>query len=454
MKHLVVLFTLLSIPVGETVAGGRPYLDAAMKTARWLSSAAIHTPRGTIWPADPLDTSSVGTDLYAGSAGVVLFFLEAFYSTLDTVYLSEARSGADYLLEAVSDTARIRGMGTGLYEGLGGLGFVLGETYKAAHDRKYLEGLRKCADLISRRASSSGKGIAWIAHTGDTAYFVTDVIGGSAGSGLFLLYASGMLHEKRYRDLAVRAGLRLMEAGHAAGSGTKWAMDATDKDCSPVFRRLMPNFSHGTAGIAYFLVRLYEETKERRFLLAAEAGARYLQSIAKTDSGTACIFHDEPDNTGLYYLGWCHGPPGTARLFYQLYKSTQDEAWMDWTRRLAGTLLASGIPEKRTPGFWNNVSQCCGSAGVAEFILDLHRITKKKAYKDFVKAMTSDILSRATDDTGGMRWVQSEHRVMPDLLLAQTGYMQGAAGIGMWLLHLDAYERGARGKIIFPDSPF
>ena len=30
--------------------------------------------------------------------------------------------------------------------------------------------------------------------------------------------------------------------------------------------RLMPNFSHGTAGIAYFLARLYEETHDKAFL--------------------------------------------------------------------------------------------------------------------------------------------------------------------------------------------
>ena len=44
----------------------------------------------------------------------------------------------------------------------------------------------------------------------------------------------------------------------------------------------------------------------------------------------------------------------------------------------------------------------------------------------------------------GLRWVQAEHRVRPELLVAQTGYMQGAAGIGMWLLRLDAAEHKPR----------
>ena len=40
------------------------------------------------------------------------------------------------------------------------------------------------------------------------------------------------------------------------------------------------------------------------------------------------------------------------------------------TRRAAASVLKAGVPKKRTPGFWNNVGICCGSAGVADFFLD------------------------------------------------------------------------------------
>lgn len=116
--------------------------------------------------------------------------------------------------------------------------------------------------------------------------------------------------------------------------------------------------------------------------------------------------------------------------------------------------MVSGIPEKQTAGFWNNVSQCCGSAGVADFFLSLHRITRDRQYLDYAKRVTDQILSKATLDGAGMRWVQAEHRVRPELLVAQTGLMQGAAGIGMWLLNLDSFERGKKPAITLPDSPF
>ena len=68
--------------------------------------------------------------------------------------------------------------------------------------------------------------------------------------------------------------------------------------------------------------------------------------------------------------------------------------------------------------------------------------------------MTSNLLGRATKESGGLKWIQAEHRVKPDLLIAQTGFMQGAAGIGMFLVRLDNFLRGKKEEIAFPDTPF
>ncbi len=409
------------------------HLQAALEAAKWIRAGALPAASGKVWPADPNDPKSVDNTLYAGTPGVALFFLEAFRSTGDRSFLADARSGADSILAAVDEVKE-----TGLYDGLAGMGFALIETYKATHDEKYRAGaLRVLARL--ENAEKKGKGIQW----NDT----TDIISGGAGTGLFLLYAARELRHPGFNATATAAGERLLELGKEEKDGTRWAMD-------PTFPRIMPNFSHGTAGVAYFLARLYQETKRREFLEGAMAGARYLVSIADTQNGICLIHHNEPEGKDLYYLGWCHGPAGTGRLFYLLYEITGDPPWLDWTRKAARGVQASGIPEKRTPGFWNNVSQCCGNAGVAEFFLNLYGVTHDAEYLAFARRVSDDLLARATRDDRGLRWVQAEHRIKPELLVAQTGYMQGAAGIGMWLLRLDDFERGRKPAIRFPDSPF
>ncbi len=415
-------------------AAERPYLKAALDAARWIRASAIQTDHGVVWPADPRDPKTVSRDLYSGVPGVVLFFLELYRSTGDHAYLKDARAGADDLLAYLADEKE-----TGLYEGVSGIGFTLTETFKATSDEKYRQGALRCLQLLRERAAKVGSGVEWSA--------TTDMISGNAGTGLFLLYAARELKEPQARELAVLAGRRLIDLARPEGGGLKWTMN-------PKVSRLMPNFSHGTAGIAYFLATLYAETKEKKFHDAALAGARYLQSIANTEGDACLIFHNEPDGKNLYYLSWCHGPPGTARLFYRLYQVTGHRAWMAWVKKSARADMQSGIPERQTPGFWNNVSQCCGSAGVADFMLRLHRVTGNREYLNFARRVTANLLARATRESDGLKWIQAEHRVKPDLLVAQTGYMQGAAGIGTWLLHLDAFERGKKASIVWPDSPF
>jgi lantibiotic modifying enzyme len=412
-----------------------PYLTSVLKVAAWLQTTAIHTDIGTAWYADPNESTTLSTNLYSGSAGVVLFFLELFRSTNNKKYLAEAASGANYLLASLPGEISNPEQ-AGLYTGVAGIGFTLEEVYRATGEQKYRDAALQCIQLLKNSAKKVGSGAQWSN--------VTDIISGNAGIGLFLLYAGKEMDHPLAKELAIKAGRRLLQVAIPVKTGLKWAMD-------PEYPRLMPNFSHGTAGICYFLARLYVETDQKEFLEAALAGAKYLLSITNNE-GFIC--HHQPGGEDLFYLGWCHGPVGTARLYYQLWRITDDAKWLNAIELSARGIMASGIPEQQTPGFWNNVSQCCGSAGIADFFLNLYRITKKDEYLIFVQKMTADLLARATVDENGMRWIQAEHRVRPGLLIVQTGYMQGAAGIGMFLLRLDALEQGKKPGITLPDEPF
>jgi lantibiotic modifying enzyme len=414
----------------------RPYLDAALKAARWIHAARIETSRGVTWPADPLDAKAVSRDLYSGASGVVLFQLELYEQTRDPAHLAEACAGADDLLAAANHDEIT---GAGLYDGLAGVTFVLAETYRASLDPRYWRAVERCRDLLARRARRTARGIEW----NDS----TDVISGGAGIGLVLLDLHRRFGDRACAELARGAAERLVELGQPDSDGLRWML-------SPRVDREYPNFSHGTAGVSFFLATAYGAWHDAEFIGAALRGATYLQRIAKTDDDTCLVFHHTKGGEDRYYLSWCHGPAGTARLFHRLGQVTGDREWRGWVERAARGVAASGIPEQRTPGFWNNVSQCCGNAGVADFFIELHRSYQDSAALPFVRRVVADLLHRATDDETGMRWVQAEHRVRPELRVAQTGYMQGAAGIGSLLLKLDALERGARTRVVLPDSPY
>jgi hypothetical protein len=113
-----------------------------------------------------------------------------------------------------------------------------------------------------------------------------------------------------------------------------------------------------------------------------------------------------------------------------------------------------GAPVERSPGYWNNISQCCGNAGVGEFFISLHRLWPDRGYLAVARRAADDTLAKGTEENGGLKWVQAEHRVRPELLVAQTGLMQGAAGVGLFFLRLDAISAGRKPFIMMPDSPW
>jgi lantibiotic modifying enzyme len=409
---------------------------AAESAARWVSGSSLPDAGGLVWPADPRDCESVDTSLYAGSPGPVLFLLEAYRYTGDRRYLATARAGADALLSAVNADNE-----PGLYVGVSGIGFVLGEAFRITHDQRYRDGSLKAVRVLRETARVVGAGVEW----NDS----TDIISGGSGIGLFLLWAARELDAPSARDLAAQAGRRLVALGQPRGSGQLgWMLDGS-------YPLELPNFSHGAAGVAYFLATLYRDTHQEEFLDAALAGARYLTSISDRQGDGCLVLHDGA-NPKMYYLGWCHGPPGTARLYYRLFQATQDPTWMAWTRRAAEGEAAAGAPDRVViPGDWNNVSLCCGVAGQAQFFLSMYRLTNDRRYLDRATRATALLLSKATTDGNGSRWIQAENRKQPDQVMAQTGLMQGASGIGLWLLHAAAFRDGKElPMILLPDDPF
>jgi len=436
--------TMLVLPRalrGATSAtSNRPDLDVALEAERWIRRARIETPNGVTWPADPLKPGFTEDDLYNGMPGVILFYLELHAATGDAHWLTDARAGADQLISRLSDMEQKQDCG--LYTGLAGSGFVLEETHRATGDGKYRDAAKRCVDAIHAKATKVGSGIAWSGESG-----TNDIISGSAGIGLFLLWADERIPDSRNRAAAAAAGRRLIEVAQPEHGGLKWAV-------APNVKNLYPNFSHGAAGVSYYLASLYKATGDRVFLDSALAGATYLDAVANRDAGLK-VFHHEPGGEQLYYLSWCHGPAGLSRLFYRLGEVTSDDRWHDRMRQAATAIIASGVPEQRTPGFWNNISQCCGNSGVGEYFLTMNRIMPNAEYAEMVRRVSADNLRRSTVDGDGRKWVQAENRVSPEVVIAQTGFMQGAAGVGTFFLHCDAAARGVRRPaIVWPDTPF
>ena len=213
------LFATLPVPVRRIAhlhGAGEPdlrYFDAAMAAARWLRATAIETPTGASWPAVPPDTKSVQHDLYTGFPGVILFFIELHRATGERAWLDLATKGADELAASLPES-QAGDEGAGLYSGLAGIAFTLEEADRARGESRYRAAIRKALGDIVAGARDAGAGVEW----NDS----TDIISGSAGTGLYLLRASATLKNSAARDVAIRAGRRLVEREFRSGDTSFW----------------------------------------------------------------------------------------------------------------------------------------------------------------------------------------------------------------------------------------
>lgn len=420
----------------------RPYLDAALAAERWIARQAVPTADGLTWPADPADPKSVQRDLYTGTPGVVLFYSELARVTGEDRYREAARDGGRYLagLVRAGDAAEaFKGENAGLYTGLAGIAYTLSVAGVASGDARLATAAGEAMQLVVRLAAPAGAGVAWSESN--------DIISGSSGIGLTLLWAAKALGTPGATEAAAGAGRHLLETSIRKALGLSWSI-------SPSVPRRYPNFSHGAGGVSYFLASLHAVTKEPAFLEGALGGAAYLRSVAtSTPGGGKMVFHSEPGNEQLFYLSWCHGPSGTARLFHRLAAITGRREFTEFAGQLDTATRDMKVPEQ-SPGFWNNISQCCGNCGVVEYLVAQHDRTGDSRALDYARTIADDVLKRATADGDGLKWIQAEHRVRPELLVAQTGLMQGAAGVGLAMLHLDGAMQRRRPLVVLPDNPY
>jgi lantibiotic modifying enzyme len=241
-------------------------------------------------------------------------------------------------------------------------------------------------------------------------------------------------------DLAAQAVDILLAEQQETPAGLMWPFIPERYVLEP--RRQMPNWSHGLAGIAGTLAAAGIALHRPDLVETARRGAEHLVTLADTSDGGMRVPHVVPlsDELDTYTYTWCHGPAGTSYLFAALDRAgVPDVAGRtpyDWERACMQSLQVSGIPERVYPGFWDNDGRCCGTAGVADVVLNVWQRHGDDADLAFAVKLGDALVDRAIRDGEHSYWRFVEHRNDDPLLPPGPGWMQGAAGIAAYLFRL------------------
>ena len=289
--------------------------------------------------------------IYEGLGGLAILLAEV---RLTRAWTPDEEDLAARIVERLTGRARQRQDAT-LYSGLAGDVVVLRLIAPVGE----IGTLTRIVDLATPHG--------WLSTEGRWAGMpVTDIVIGTAGVVL-----TGVWHCSQLGlEVARRGADALLRAAEPVADGFDWRM-------SSATARLMPNYSHGTAGVVAALAVAGQALAEDRYLEAARLGAEHLVAVADRTGGgfrlPTCIPW-LPRDGEEYTYSWCHGSSGNAYSFAALEHAGGGPIGgptpKEWRRRCLHSMRTSGIPQRLRPGFWDNDGRCCGTAGADAAFLD------------------------------------------------------------------------------------
>ncbi|MFB7867956.1 class IV lanthionine synthetase LanL [Streptomyces sp. NPDC056069] len=252
--------------------------------------------------------------------------------------------------------------------GLSGAGMTHLHLWHTTGKTEQLDHALACADAVLGAAHRDGADWSWPTPKGiDSSLAGLSVYGfahGVAGVGDFLLAAAQAAEQnvpgsgERFRDAALGAGDTLVRAAQITETGATWprstkndGSEATPDTESRMF------WCNGSGGIGSFLIRLWNATREQRFVELAELAA-------------AAIAH----NPWPHASGACCGLAGAGHFLLDMAHHTGEDTYRQQARTLAAVIDVQSINSHDPKHPRTDHSYQTGTAGILHFHLRLrHR---------------------------------------------------------------------------------
>ncbi|GET35399.1 type 2 lanthipeptide synthetase LanM family protein [Microseira wollei] len=384
----------------------------AKEIALELQELAIYSHDGSAtWIAGQLQAEKyilqpLRLDLYGGVAGVVVFLAGLEKVTGGAGYAELIQGAIAPLREAIAttpiQTLSRNGYTIGGVAGIGSLVYAFTRISEFLQQPSWLEDAKLAASLISPQQIASDKNL--------------DVVNGSAGAILGLLALYEKTNAAEILATAFCCGEHLLNTRTTNNLGWKaWHRIGAD---------FVTGFSHGAAGIAYALLRLYDSTGENKFLQAATEAIAYEQSVFDQLAGNWPDFRAAMPTNGKpgFMTAWCHGAPGIALArIGGLEVLDTDEIEKD---------IAAAIETTRQFSLGGKDYLCCGNFGRIEVLQVAAQTFSRPDLFDLANQQASLVVRRAKR--------RGSYHLFDKFLqgIFHPSFFQGTSGIGYQLLRL------------------
>jgi type 2 lantibiotic biosynthesis protein LanM len=369
-------------------------------SATWITLGIV--PGTDKFQVQPMDYS-----LYEGSCGVALFLaaLESVTgnSTFRPLALAALQPIRQNCRESAWSQAIAREMGIGGASGLGSIIYALVRISQFLGEPELIEEAKTVACLVTPELTA-----------GDRTF---DVMSGASGAILGLLALYDAYPDSDILERLLSCGHHLLSHRVTSKSGYKaWATYQ---------KRILTGFSHGAAGIAYALLRLYAVTQEQSFREAAEEAIAYERSVFSAQASNWPDFRFSSltgDEQPTFANSWCHGASGIglARLGSLKILDTEEiRREIDNALQITQKMNLQGVDHL-----------CCGHFGRIELFLMASLALPRNNLSEVAQKYASWVIQNSKN-TGSFHLLYGEFNsiYLPSLF-------QGNSGIGYELLRL------------------
>lgn len=346
-------------------------------------------------------------DLYSGIAGPALFLSAIGSITGNSQWKMYARAAVEPFIQVLRDEGYAQRLRTlysiGGADGLGSMAYVLSLVGRFLSDEALFETAICIGHLITSEKIATDSRL--------------DVISGAAGATLSLLASYEMTGDEILLDRAILCGQHLLRTRVVGTKGPRaWLTSAETP---------LTGFSHGAAGIAYSLLRLYSYTNMSEFLDAADEAIAYESSVFSAECNNWPDFRGKDGeamgSAQRFGHSWCHGAPGIGLARIGTYSVLPVSHILRDIQLAAQTTFQFGL----TP-----VDHlCCGNAGRIELLLTAGRQLGREDLSAAANSWAASLVRRKQQE-GSYRLFQE----VPHLF--NPGFFQGTSGIGYELLRL------------------
>ncbi|MDB9405990.1 type 2 lanthipeptide synthetase LanM family protein [Microcystis aeruginosa CS-1036] len=381
----------------------------AVAIAQELQERAIYSPDGSVtWiglsylpKAQRIQFQPIGYYLYDGISGIVLFLAALEKVTGGVGFRNLALAALQSLRRELRKTHEEKlpqYIDIGAAVGCSSIIYALVKINQLLNEPELLEEAKQLASLISPEYIALDQ--------------TFDVMSGTAGAILGLLVLFEVSAQQEFLAQAINCGRHLLDHRVASNSGHRtW---------KTLNEALLTGFSHGAAGIAYALLRLYKVTGDSAFLDAAVEAHAYERSVYISEVGNwPDLRTPQMTNKFICMCAWCHGAPGIGLSRVGVLDILDTSEIRQDVKEAVNTTIQYTLS--------NLDHLCCGNLGRVEFLFTTARRLPQPQLLKTAREQAAQVITRA-QQRGGFSY--------GSVRVYNPGFFQGVSGIGYELLRL------------------